>query len=75
MSYAEIESELEVMTVPEKLRLMEALWVNLSRPAAGLESPAWHEDVLKEREALVKAGKATFVDWETAKQELRARLK
>ena len=75
MSYAQIESELEVMTVPEKLRLMEALWVNLSRPEAALESPAWHADVLKEREALVKAGKATFVAWETAKQELRARLK
>lgn len=75
MSYAEIESELKAMTVPDKLRLMEALWVNLSRPEAALESPVWHEAVLKERAALVKAGKATFVDWETAKQQLRERLK
>ena len=75
MILAQIESELETMSLPEKLRLMEAIWANLSRSEAALASPAWHQDVLQEREALVKAGKATFVDWETAKQQLRERLK
>ena len=75
MSFSEIESELETMTLPEKLRLMEALWTNLSRPEAGLESPAWHAEVLRERQARVESGEARFVDWETAKQQLRERMK
>jgi len=54
---------------------MEALWTNLSRHEERLESPAWHENVLRERQARVKSGEATFVDWETAKQQLRERLK
>jgi len=75
ISYAEIESELDAMTLPEKLHLMEALWANLSRREESLASPARHEDVLRERQARVKSGEAAFVDWETAKQQLRERLK
>lgn len=60
---------LEQMTVAEKLQAMEALWADLSRNDA-LESPAWHEDALRTR-----TGEENFVDWETAKQQLRARLK
>lgn len=75
MSFLEIESELETMTLPEKLRLMEALWENLRRHEAVLESPAWHESVLRERQARVGSGEAVFMDWETAKQQLRDRLK
>ncbi len=75
MSLSEIESHFETMTVPEKLRLMEALWANLSRQEANLESPAWHENVLRERQARVNCGEATFMDWETAKQQLRDRVR
>lgn len=75
MSYAEIDSELDTMTLSEKLRLMEALWANLSRREEAFASPAWHENVLRERQARVKSGEAVFVDWETAKQQLRERLK
>jgi hypothetical protein len=75
MSLSEIESELKTMTVPEKLRLMEVLWADLSRDDEQIQSPRWHEDVLQERAARVKSGKETFMDWQTAKQELRDRLK
>ncbi|HEY4417371.1 MAG TPA: addiction module protein [Verrucomicrobiae bacterium] len=60
---------LEQMTVAEKLQAMEQLWADLSR-TDNLESPAWHEAVLRER-----SGQSDFVDWETAKKELRARRK
>jgi hypothetical protein len=60
---------LEQMTVAEKLQAMEELWADLSRDE-NLESPAWHEQILRER-----AGETNFVDWETAKKQLRARLK
>jgi len=65
---------LDKMTVAEKLRAMEMLWADLSRNEAQLESPAWHEDVLRDREARVKSGKESFMDWETAKKQLRDKL-
>lgn len=75
MSFSEIESELETRTLPETPRLMEALRANLSRRETSPESPAWHESVLQDRQARVKSGEATFMDWEIAKQQLRDRLK
>ncbi len=57
------------MTIAEKLRAMEELWADLSRDES-FESPAWHEKVLKDR-----TRQRDFVDWETAKKQLRARLK
>jgi len=36
--------------------------------------PAWHADVLRERQEAVKSGKETFIDWEQAKKQLRKRL-
>jgi hypothetical protein len=60
---------LEKMTLAEKLQAMEALWVDLSRDDK-FESPAWHGEVLKER-----SGQRDFVDWEKAKEQLRARRK
>ena len=38
-------------------------------------SPEWHWDVLRERQEAVKSGRETFIDWEVAKAQLRARLK
>jgi hypothetical protein len=39
-----------------------------------IESPAWHEDVLREREEAVKSGRETFLDWEEVKKQLRKTL-
>jgi len=65
---------LDKMTVAEKLRAMELLWADLSRSEAQLESPAWHEDVLRDREEKIKSGAEKFMDWETAKKQLRDKL-
>ena len=65
---------LDKMSVAEKLRAMELLWADLSRNDAQFESPAWHEDVLRDREARIKSGKESFMDWETAKKQLRDKL-
>lgn len=61
---------LENMTTEEKLELMEAIWRDLCREPESLNSPAWHQDVLKAREARIEAGKARFLDWEEAKRSL-----
>ncbi len=62
------------MTVEEKLRAMEALWADLSRNAEVYESPAWHADVLRERDQRLAEGKEVFMDWDDAKRDLRERL-
>jgi hypothetical protein len=62
---------LDKMSVAEKLRAMELIWADLSRNEAQLESSAWHEDVLRDREAKIKSGKESFMDWENAKKQLR----
>jgi hypothetical protein len=65
---------LSQMTLAEKLRAMEELWADLSRDEAQLESPSWHGDVLHDRENKIKSGEESFMDWETAKKQLRDRL-
>ena len=65
---------LDKMTVAEKLRAMETLWADLSRNEAQIESPAWHGDVLRDREAKIKSGEEKFIDWEVAKKQLRDKL-
>ena len=62
---------LDQMTTEQKLQAMEALWADLTRTAEQFESPAWHEQVLVEREQGLRSGKDVFVDWEIAKQQLR----
>jgi len=55
----------------DKLRLMEALWSDLSQVDEQFDSPSWHEAVLKETQQRVAAGKEESVDWEAAKRRLR----
>jgi len=66
-------SVLEIQRLPrqEKLRLMEALWADLSRDEAEVESPAWHADALRETAERVARGEEKVLDWERAKAELR----
>ena len=66
-------SALEIQQLPreEKLRLMEALWADLSRDEAEVESPAWHADALRETAERVARGEEKVLDWERAKAELR----
>jgi len=58
----------------EKLSAMEALWEDLSRDEPALQSPAWHEDALRETERRVAAGEEKAMDWGSAKKELRQRF-
>jgi hypothetical protein len=65
---------LEQMTVKEKLQVMEELWSDLCCNQNQIPVPQWHKDILDRREKLVKEGKATFVDWETAKKRIADRI-
>lgn len=65
---------LEEMTVIEKLQVMEELWSDLCCNQDQIPVPQWHKDILDRREELVKQGKATFVDLDTAKKRIAARI-
>jgi len=62
------------MSRNEKLQTMEAIWADLSRDDANIESPSWHGEVLKETEARIVSGKEKSIDWTLAKRNLRKRF-
>ncbi|MGD1083804.1 MAG: addiction module protein [Verrucomicrobiota bacterium] len=57
----------------EKLKLMETLWEELSRPDSDFESPARHATELAATERRLAEGKEQVLDWDTAKQSLRSK--
>jgi hypothetical protein len=62
---------LKKMSRDEKLRIMEAIWADLSQNEEAFQSPKWHEEALRETERLVEQGRAKFSDWEEAKRRIR----
>ena len=52
--------------------MMETLWDGIAPLEADLEVPQWHKDLLEERGKLIQDGEATFIDWETAKRQIKA---
>lgn len=62
---------LQSMTTAEKLDVMEAIWADLCRDEEYVNSPVWHAQVLRERDAAMREGRETPVDWEEAKRRLR----
>ena len=64
--------DLNQMSTPDKLRLMEDLWADLS--GKEVSSPDWHGEVLAERDRLITSGKERLIDWEIAKRQLREEL-
>ena len=69
-----ISLPLKEMTLEEKLAAMESLWEDLARSPEAVESPAWHKEILDERQERVADGKARFVDWEQAKAKIRKKI-
>lgn len=68
-----ILEQMKVLPRTEKLRLMEALWSDLSLVEEELDSPGWHENALRETEARVATGEERQIDWDEAKRLLRVR--
>jgi len=64
------ESEIQSMSMSERLQAMELLWRSFSVLEDKLPSPDWHGEVLSERLAKVEAGEGKFLTI----PELKARL-
>jgi hypothetical protein len=66
--------DIENLTKEEKLRLMHAIWENLVKDENQIESPEWHEDVLRDTEKRLRSEKERVIDWRDAKEELKKRF-
>jgi predicted nucleotidyltransferase len=66
-----VDLPLSELSLAQKLDLMEAIWDDLTKHEKILESPYWHEPILKDREEALSAGKATVSNWEEAKDRIR----
>ena len=62
---------LEKMSIEEKIQTMEIIWNDLCEKADRIPSPAWHEKVLQEREDSIRKGGDEFIDWNSAKKQIR----
>lgn len=65
---------LDSMSVEEKMQIMEIIWDDLCRETDKLCSPKWHKDVLKEREKGLKSGSDKYLDWDTAKDQIKKEI-
>jgi hypothetical protein len=66
--------EIQNLSKEEKLRVMEAIWEDLSKDDDQIESPDWHLQALQETDQRLRSGQENIVDWHDAKKELRKRF-
>ena len=66
--------DLKQMPLPDKLRLMEALWNDLCSREEEIPVPEWHKELLDERDRQIQQGEAAFADLATAKKNIANRI-
>lgn len=66
-----VDLPLSQLTLAQKLDLMETLWADLSRDEKALDSPDWHQAVLKGREKELENVSATVSEWKDAKERIK----
>lgn len=66
--------EIRHLSREDKLRVMEAIWEDLSKEDEEVESPEWHQEALQQAENRLNLGEEKMVDWDSAKKELRKRF-
>lgn len=69
------QSEIRQMPFPEKLALLEALWIELSSEPDQIDIPQWHKDILDERMREAESGSVEIIDWEVAKKQIRQMIR
>ena len=63
-------SQIEKMSVTERLQAIDQLWDSLTRDSDEIPLPDWHQDVLADRKARAQRGEAKFLTLD----QLRSRL-
>lgn len=65
-------SQIEKMSVTERLQVMDQLWDSLNRSGNEIPSPDWHQDVLADRKARAQRGDAKFLTIDQLRSRLRS---
>lgn len=63
-------AEIRALPLPEKIRIMEAIWEDLRARADDVHVPAWHRELLDERRQAVDEGREEVLDWDSIKDSL-----
>jgi putative addiction module component (TIGR02574 family) len=63
--------QLNALSVPEKVRLLEQVWQSLCDQPAEIPSPEWHAEELRKRARRLADGEAVRVPWSEAKAHLQ----
>lgn len=66
-----IKLPLDKMSTKEKIQTIEEIWNNLLENTEDIPSPDWHKQILKDRENKVRDNKEEFIDWDSAKKNIR----
>ena len=64
-------TEIKNMTTAERLEAMELLWDALCHEEEEVQSPGWHEPILKERKERIESGEAKFYTLDQLKERFR----
>ena len=67
-------SEIERMSVEERLQTIELLWNSIARAGESVISPPWHGEVLSARRTKVEAGEGRFLSLTELRDRLKTRL-
>jgi putative addiction module component (TIGR02574 family) len=65
-------SEIERMSVTERLQVMDQLWDSLNSYGDEIPSPDWHQEVLADRKARAQRGEAKFLTLAQLRSRLRS---
>jgi putative addiction module component (TIGR02574 family) len=65
-------SDIERMSVTERLQAIDQLWDSLTRDGDEIPSPPWHQDVLADRKARAQRGEAKFLTLDQLRSRLRS---
>lgn len=65
-------SEIDKMSVPERLRAIEQLWDAVCREPEDVGSPEWHREILTDRKGRAERGDARFLTLAELRTRLRA---
>ena len=64
-------SQIERLSVTERLRVIDQLWESLTGHGDAIPSPDWHQDVLNDRKARALRGDAKFLTLDQLRTRLR----
>ncbi|GBE53440.1 putative addiction module component [bacterium BMS3Bbin14] len=70
-----ITSEINMLSVSQRLLLAQDIWDSIARESGKLSMPEWQKNELARRYSEYQQGKSTLHDWQEVHNELRDRYK